>query len=176
MRLRLLTVLAVCFTLLSGCSSDTPSQIRYSMIQDLEPGLMVESKNVKLTLNPALDGGGIVLQVSEHSLREARFHRWAEPLESQLKALVNNVLAHEKFKLKGQNLEVYVSRFQGSEDGKVYVSASFSLVNANGRTVKLSNRHFVSVQPSSGYESLVATLRLGFDRICSEALTELKRR
>lgn len=175
MRVRLLLGLALCAALLGGCSSsETPSQIRYSMVQDLEPWMMSASPNVKLLLNPALDGGGIVLQISEHSLREARFHRWAEPLDSQLTALVNNALGRDKFKLKDQTLEIYVSRFQGSESGKVYVSATFSLVNAKGRTIRTSNRQFEADQISPGYEDLVSTLRTGFDQVCREAFLELK--
>ena len=175
MRARLLIGIALCTALLGGCgSSDSPSQIRYSMIQDLKPEMMSGSSNVKLLLNPALDGGGIVLQVSEHSLREARFHRWAEPLDSQLLALVNNALVNENFKLKGHTLEVYVTRFQGSEFGKVYVSAAFSLVNAHGRTLRTSNRQYEADQSSSGYDELVSTLRSGFDKVCHEAFLELK--
>ncbi|MBO5566784.1 MAG: membrane integrity-associated transporter subunit PqiC [Succinivibrio sp.] len=174
MRARLLAGLALCTVLLGGCaSSDTPSQIRYSMIQDLEPSMMSGSSNVKLQLNPALDGGGIVLQVSDHSLREARFHRWAEPLDSQLTALVNNALVSEKFRLKGQILNVYVSRFQGSEAGKVYVSAAFSLMTPQGNTIKTSNRQLEALQEAEGYEALVASLRSGFDRVCHEALIDL---
>ena len=175
MRSRILMGIALCTALLGGCTSgDTPSQVRYSMIQDLQPRMMSDSPNVKLLLNPALDGGGIVLQVSEHSLREARFHRWAEPLDSQLTALVNNALGREKFSLKDQNLEVYVSRFQGSESGKVYVSAAFSLVNNNGRILRTSNRQFEADQIAPGYDALVSTLRSGFDKICHEAILELK--
>ncbi len=174
MKLRILGGLVLCAMLLGGCASDTPSQIRYSMVQDLDPQMMSGASNINLQLNPVLDGGGIVLQVSEHSLREARFHRWAEPLSSQLTALVSNTVAQEKFRLKDRTLEVYVSRFQGSEAGKIYVSASFSIVNAQGQTIKTASRQAVTEQKSPGYDALVADMRTSFDRLCREAILELK--
>ncbi|MDY6421016.1 MAG: hypothetical protein SPL03_10790, partial [Succinivibrio dextrinosolvens] len=63
MKSRILTGLVLCATILAGCSSDTPSQIRYSMVQDLKPEMMSGSDKINLQLNPVLDGGGIVLQV-----------------------------------------------------------------------------------------------------------------
>ncbi len=174
MKKSLLTSLIFCGAVLTGCTSDTPSQIRYSMVQDLKPEMMSGLPNVNLQLTPVLDGGGIVLQVSEHSLREARFHRWAEPLDSQLTALVCNTLNREDYDLKDLSLKVYVSRFQGSEAGKIYVSAAFSLVDAQGNILKTVSRQHESMQSTQGYDALVAELRSGFDKICYEAVLELK--
>lgn len=176
MRSRILIGLVLCAAFLGGCATDTPSHIRYSMVQDLGPEMMSGASNINLQLNPVLDGGGIVLQVSDHSLREARFHRWAEPLDSQLTALVLNTMIRENFTLKNQTLNVYVARFQGSESGKIYVSASFSVVNAHGQTVRTASRQVEADQKSSGYESLVAALRNCFDRVCQDAFVELKKK
>lgn len=174
MKSRILTGLVLCAALLGGCASDTPSQIRYSMVQDLKPEMMSGSEKINMQLNPVLDGGGIVLQVSDHSLREARFHRWAEPLNEQLEALVSNTMSHENFQLKEQTLDVYVARFQGSEAGKIYVSASFTLLNAKGQRIRTVSRQIETEQQTAGYDALVATLRSGFDKICHEAIAELK--
>ncbi|SFS48169.1 hypothetical protein SAMN02910357_00986 [Succinivibrio dextrinosolvens] len=175
MKSRILTGLVLCAAILGGCSSgDTPSQIRYSMVQDLKPEMMSGSEKINMQLNPVLDGGGIVLQVSDHSLREARFHRWAEPLNEQLEALVSNTISQENFRLKDQSLDVYVARFQGSEAGKIYVSASFSLINSKGQIIKTVSRQIETEQQTAGYDALVAALRSGFDRICHEAIAELK--
>jgi len=144
------------------------------MVQDLAPEMMSGSSNIILQLNPVLDGGGIVLQVSDHSLREARFHRWAEPLNAQLIALISNTMNKDKFSLKDHGLEVYVARFQGSESGKIYVSASFSVLNAQGLRIKTVSRQLETQQSEPGYDALVFALRSGFDRICHEAILELK--
>lgn len=174
MKSRILTGLILSVAMLGGCSNDTPSQIRYSMVQDLKPEMMSGSDKINLQLNPVLDGGGIVLQVSEHSLREARFHRWAEPLNEQLEALVINTIKQENFSLRDQTLDVYVSRFQGSEAGKIYVSASFSVVNAKGQTIRTASRQFETQQQTAGYDALVSALRASFDKVCHEAVAELK--
>jgi hypothetical protein len=144
------------------------------MVQDLAPEMMSGSSNIILQLNPVLDGGGIVLQVSDHSLREARFHRWAEPLNAQLIALISNTMNKDKFSLKDHGLEVYVARFQGSESGKIYVSASFSVLNAQGLRIKTVSRQLETRQVEPGYDALVFALRAGFDRICHEAILDLK--
>ncbi|MBP5243626.1 MAG: membrane integrity-associated transporter subunit PqiC, partial [Succinivibrio sp.] len=145
-----------------------------SMVQDLSPEMMSGSSDIILQLNPVLDGGGIVLQVSDHSLREARFHRWAEPLNAQLGALVSNNLSKEKFSLKDHTLEVYVARFQGSESGNIYISASFSVLNSQGLKLKTVSRQLETQQSEPGYDALVSSLRTGFDWICHDALLELK--
>ncbi len=173
MKSRILTGLILGVAMLGGCSNDTPSQIRYSMVQDLQPETMSGSEKINLQLNPVLDGGGIVLQVSEHSLREARFHRWAEPLNEQLEALVINTMKHENFILRDQTLDVYVSRFQGSEEGKIYVSASFSVINAKGEPIRTASRQLETQQQTAGYDALVSALRSCFDKLCHEAITEL---
>lgn len=175
MKSKLLTGLVLFSAILCGCTSDTPpSQIRYSMVQDLAPEMMSGSSNIILQLNPVLDGGGIVLQVSDHSLREARFHRWAEPLNAQLGALVSNTMSKDKFSLNGHTLEVYVARFQGSASGNIYISASFSLLTPQGLKKKTVSRQLETQQSEPGYDALVSALRSGFDRICHDALLELK--
>ncbi len=176
MRLKLLCSLALFSLIINGCNSEVPSQIRYSMVQDLDPKFMSTQPNVNLRLNSSLNNGGIVLQISENTLREARFHRWAEPLDSQLKAIVSNILNNEKMSFKKRKLDVYVSRFQGSESGKVYVSASFTLLSEQGKSIYTVSRQDESYQSSAGYESLVSALRKSFDKICHEAIIELNSR
>ncbi len=175
MRFKILLGLILGTLLMTGCSGSTaPSQIRYSMVQDLDPAMLAMQEGVTLRLTPALNDGGIVLQVGSNTLREARFHRWAEPLDSQLKALTANALLSEHMSLKGQTLEVFVSRFQGSESGQVYVSAAFTLLDAKGHALARVSRSAQSAQEKPGYEALVSALRQNFDKICSEALRELK--
>ena len=80
----------------------------------------------------------------------------------------------DKFSLKDHGLEVYVARFQGSESGKIYVSASFSVLNAQGLRIKTVSRQLETRQVEPGYDAMVFALRAGFDRICHEAILDLK--
>jgi len=48
------------------------------------------------------------------------------------------------------------------------------VVNAKGQTIRTASRQLETEQQTAGYDALVAALRSGFDKICHEAIAELK--
>ncbi len=155
-----------------GCAETPTNQVRYSMVQDLNPSALREDPRVVLELNPALNEGGVVLQSGSNGLVEAKFHRWAEPLDQQLLAITRACLDERKTRLGRQLLEVYVARFQGSPEGTVHVGAAFALVRGD-RRVKSVDRSVELSQSKIGYPALVEELKAAYTKICQEALDEL---
>ncbi|MCR5084324.1 MAG: ABC-type transport auxiliary lipoprotein family protein [Succinivibrionaceae bacterium] len=158
--------------MVAGCGSDINPE-RYSMVQGVKAASLVQGAGVSVELSPVLDEGGIVLQVSRNSLIGAKHHRWAEPLEMQLRILCSEALGRSGRSLRGGRLGIVVSRFQGSESGQAYISAVFTRYDKRGRergTVGLDRE---LTQQGEGYTMLVDTLREGFSRMCDEAIGQL---
>lgn len=143
---------------LNGCSSDSVNYDRYSLIEDIAPDVFDANYDITLSVNEALNEGGVVLKTSDVTLRSAVNHRWTSDIKEQLAMLLADSLS--KYSVSNRlKIKVHVSKFYGSTSGQTYVN--FNCIVSKGS----SKPHFVKeyslngTQAKDGYASLVSKLK-----------------
>lgn len=160
--------------MLTGCAVSVPPLHQYLLVQpeldktSLKQGDKVPALAIKrIKVAPFLAGSGIVMQTSTHEINVAGQHRWAAPLERQLRRGLSSVLKkrlgevavfHQAPPKNVSRLSVSVYEFQGTHTGNAFVSGTWRLLNADGKIVA---RHGFRVEESlqaDGYDALVRAL------------------
>ena len=156
---------------LIGCAS-TPTERSYYLLRaevpaDLAPAdpdalLGIARPSIAQYLNRT----GIVVQVGEHQVREARYHLWAEPLDRGIRYY----LSHRVSALLGRSLntgpgtedtwryriDVSVEEFHGTLNGEARLVANWSLRNLmNGAVIEAQYLRRTRQQTGDGYPALV---------------------
>lgn len=110
---------------------------------------------VRIHLPPYLAQDGLIMELDSTRLHSARQHRWADPLDKQLQ----RILARQLDKPDGQ-LDVWVTRFQGSADGQAVIDASWRYQGDSGQ----QSGDFQWQEPlaENGYAGLVKALNQGW--------------
>lgn len=168
------SMLVPCLSLgLSACSlSEDVNYVRYTLIQDVDPMVYQSSYIVEVQIAPLLDQGSVVLQVSDVSLRPAKNYRYSSQLSNELTLLFLNEL-HKSDLSTNYQFGLYVSKFQGTLDGKVLVEVLGQVVDSRNKRVIFSksyNRE--DTQQSDGYEQLVLSLKENFIDISQEMIAD----
>lgn len=118
-----------------------------------------------------LDNDGIVMQLNDIELYQAREHLWAESigqqLQQQLQQRLSKALPNSQIVSKGQpsssglavrELRLQVYRFQGQLNGDALAQGQWQLLDGNGTL--LSQHNFSQTAPlaDNGYPALVRAL------------------
>lgn len=107
---------------LSGCIAPADVNFeRYTLTQDVRPEAYLHEYDIKLTLAPILSQGGVVLQMSEVTLRPAKNYRYSANLADELSLLLGDALLTVNAP-KDLSYEVYVAKFQGTTEGEALVT------------------------------------------------------
>lgn len=120
----------------------------------------------RVTLPAYLDREGIVLETGDHRIQAAREHRWAEPLSSSLRRMLQAGIARASGHSVGdlrddvtghrQVLDVDVHQLHATVGGEVTLAADWQL--REPRTGRVLQRHeFVrrTLTRQAGYEAVV---------------------
>lgn len=135
---------------------------RYSLTLDIDPKTYLYQAEVDLSLAPALDQGGVVLQMSDVTLRPAKNYRYSADLDKELRLLLVDELLKADLGTSIQSLktDVYVSQFQGTIDGLALVAFSVKLSDMkSGKTILLKDYAAQTNIPQDGYDALVSELK-----------------
>ena len=183
---------------LAGCATQGTEDTRYTLPDAPLSGDRAAAEVVgdfdgsvwlsPLSLTSYLDDQGIVMQLDDIRIHQARHHLWAEPLDSQLmrqlRERLSVALPEADILRRGQtaqaaspalHVDLRVERFQGRDDGMAVVGGDWRIRDAQDRT--LSRESFAIERPldSDGYPALVRALGGAWDTLgerLAEALTE----
>lgn len=178
---------------LAGCATQGTEDTRYTLPDDDAVTEVAGDFDGSVWLSPLsltsyLDDQGIVMQLDDIRIHQARHHLWAEPLDSQLmrqlRERLSVALPEADILRRGQtaqaaspalHVDLRVERFQGRDDGMAVVGGDWRIRDAQDRT--LSRESFAIERPldSNGYPALVRALGGAWDTLgerLAEALTQ----
>lgn len=179
--------------LLTGCAG-TPSQShRYTLPDDTRtvasitaapasgaPAHSLVLRSVRLA--NYLDGDGIVLQLDDITLNQARDHLWAEDLGRQLERGMRTRLANRlpDTRVLGDGrptgaleLRIDVEHFQGHYDGLAIVRGEWQLRDARGDVIELAPFSVATTLDADGYPALVRALGRTWDQVADELASRI---
>lgn len=124
-----------------------------------------------------LDGSGIVLQTTDQQIAVASQHRWAEPLERQLRRSLYAVLLQRLGRVAvfewpatvadAAGLFIALDAFQGRHTGDVVIAGSWRLTSEEGDILIRRRFHLVRPLSANGYDALVVALSNGWQTIAT---------
>ncbi|MFC3285425.1 PqiC family protein [Litchfieldella rifensis] len=190
--IRLLGLL-IALSLVTGCASSPASATRYTLPEGSDS--VTEGKAsapYTLVVRPLrvadyLDAEGIVLQLDDITLNQAREHQWAEDLSRQLERglrqrLANrlpdtHVLSDDVADTDSLRLLLTVDRFQGRYDGLAIAGGQWQLRDARGRLLAQESFSAETELDADGYPALVRALGRSWDKVAdrlAERIVELR--
>lgn len=173
----------------AGCASKTVQPTSYMLPtsipeQHYSNALAVAIAPVRLT--GLLDNQGIVMELNDIEVHQARYHLWAEDigvqLQQQLQQRLTLSLPHAQIVAKGQPLQadlpqrevrVSVNAFQGSYSGKAIVQGQWLLLGEQGQLLKQHNFRIEQPLPADGYPALVRALASAWDQVSEQLAATL---
>jgi len=186
-----ITLVLVLFTL-AGCASAPPERSYYLLRAEVPNDLAAAppAPAAGLGLFPVaayLDRAGVVVEVGENQVREARFPLWAEPLDRGIRTyLSDRIAAQLGYRLETgpgsvgpirYRIDVSVEEFHGSLDGETKLVARWSVRDLEDDSLTLSRRFSQqSRQSDDGYASVVKSQLALLDDLAAEiaqGLTDL---
>lgn len=179
---------------LAGCASSGPAPQRYTLPAAAEGHQAVagaEAEHLLLLRPPRLahylDVDGLVMQVDDITLVEARGHQWAEALGRQLERGLRGRLASRLLDTRvmldeagvrepdGLSLRLELDRFQGRHDGLAVIGGQWQLRDAEGRLLAMEPLRAETELDDDGYPALVRALGRGWDRVADELAEAVRR-
>ena len=138
-----------------GCAS-TPETRYFVLALPPEAGENVRADVTveTVSLPTYLRSDGIALATSPHTVRHARFHRWAEPLDEGIARTLRTDLSRRVGTQAW--VEVDVQFFHGDPDGNVLLQARWQVRLPCGNPASGNFAGKVQ-QATNGYSSMVAT-------------------
>ncbi|MBM7457163.1 hypothetical protein HNR62_003075 [Oceanisphaera litoralis] len=174
---------------LSGCTGSDPAPSSY-LLPATAPTQQYPTA-LAITVAPIgvaghLDSDGIVLQLNDIEVYQARQHRWAEDLGKQLQQQLRQRLAlslpRAQVVGKGQpllggvpvrDIRIQVSRFQGHHDGMALAEGQWQLLDGRGRLLKQAGFRVEQPLTDDGYPALVRALAAAWDQVADQLAAEL---
>lgn len=172
---------------LTACASKVDSPTTY-MLPTTTPEQQYPSV-LGITIAPVrvssyLDNEGIVMELNDIEVYQARHHLWAEDIGKQLQQQLQQQLAtslpHAQVVATGQALQsgmpqreirVSVSRFQGTYDGNAIAQGQWQLLDAQGQLLKQQSFNIEHPLSADGYPTLVRSLGAAWDQIANQITT-----
>lgn len=173
----------------AGCASKTVQPTSYMLPTSIQEqhysnALAVAIAPVRLT--GLLDNPGIVMELNDIEVHQARYHLWAEnigvQLQQQLQQRLTLSLPQAQIVAKGQPLQtglpqrevrVSVNAFQGSYSGKAIVQGQWLLLGEQGQLLKQHNFRIEQPLPVDGYPALVRALASAWDQVSEQLAATL---
>jgi uncharacterized protein len=177
---------------LTGCATPGPPASRYTLPgSEAVPVAGAQAEHLLLMRAPRLahylDVDGIVLQLDDITLNEARQHLWAEPLGRQLERGLRARLAERlpdtrvmRDEGNGRHTEALtlrleVDRFQGHHDGLALASGQWQLQAADGRLLAMASFRSETELDDDGYPALVRALGRSWDDVAEQIGEAIRR-
>lgn len=182
------TLLALLLSLLlSACASNVTPPTRYVLPNVNQPNAP-ESPKAELSIDTVrlahyLDVEGIVMQLDDIEMREAREHQWAEGLNRQLARNLRDDLADALKSVQVVNgnagsgdaltLRLDVDAFHGRYDGYAIASGQWQLRDAQNKLLHLDRFQTRTALEDDGYPALVRALSKSWANVASDIASTL---
>ncbi|MFC2992825.1 PqiC family protein [Halomonas tibetensis] len=176
---------------LAGCASSGPAPTRYALPEAVGSAAGVEAQHLLLLSPPRLahylDVDGLVMQVDDITLVEARGHQWAEALGRQLERGLRLRLAARLPDTRvmldeagvsepgALSLRLEIDRFQGRHDGQAVIGGQWQLRDDKGSLLAMDSLRVEAELDDDGYPALVRALGRGWDSAADELAEALRR-
>ena len=175
---------------LAACASAPPERFYYLLRAQIDGDLApADPKRLAgigpVRIAPYLNQAGVMVQVEENRIREARYHLWAEPLDRSIRYYLEDRVAS----LLGRQLnpgpgatdswryriDVSVEEFHGTMNGEVRLVARWSLVDLKRDSVLETQRFARKLdQMGDGYPGLVTTQIALLDELSAKLADALR--
>lgn len=177
-------------SLLTACASSVSPPSRY-MLPTVSPSDTTASPQAHIQIAPPrlahyLDVDGIVFQLDDIEMREAREHQWADTLASQLERNLRGRLAQELPSIhfsrtsspsdESLSLHVDIDEFQGRYDGYAIVSGQWQLRDSKNTLLHLDSFHARTALSDDGYPALVRALGQSWSDVAQDIAKTLEHR
>lgn len=174
---------------LSGCASSDSAPSSY-LLPSTAPTKQYPHA-LAITVAPVgiaghLDSDGIVMQLNDIEVYQARQHLWAEDLSKQLQQQLQQRLTlslpQAQVVNKGQpildgvpvkDIRIQVSRFQGHHDGMAIAEGQWQLLDGSGRLLKQAGFRVEQPLTDDGYPALVRALATAWDKVADQLAAEI---
>ena len=172
---------------LTACASKVDSPTTYMLpttVPEQQYSTTLGLAIAPVSISSYLDNEGIVMELNDIEVYQARQHLWAEDIGKQLQQQLQQQLAaslpRAQVVLKGQTLQsnmphrevrVSVSRFQGSYEGSAIAQGQWQLLDAKGQLLKQQSFKLEQPLTRDGYPTLVRALGAAWDKVASELAT-----
>ncbi|WP_417614482.1 PqiC family protein [Oceanisphaera sp.] len=176
---------------LAGCAGSNPGPASYVLPASAPEQQYANAMAVKVApvrLAGHLDSEGIVMQLNDIEVYQARQHLWAEDIGRQLQQQLQQRLAltlpQAHVVSQGQPLQagvpvrdirVFVSRFQGHYQGGAIAEGQWQLLDGSGRVLKQARFNIEQPLADDGYPALVRALGSAWDTLADQLAAELVR-
>jgi uncharacterized lipoprotein YmbA len=175
--------------LMAGCANKTVQTSSYMLPastpeQHYSNALAVAIAPIRLS--GLLDNQGIVMELNDIEVHQARHHLWAEDidvqLQQQLQQRLSLSLPQAQIVAKGQPLHaglpqrevrVRINAFQGSYSGNAIVQGQWLLLGEQGQLLKQHNFRIEQPLPADGYPALVRALASAWDQVSEQLAATL---
>lgn len=182
--------------LLTGCAGTGTETSRYTLpvsqfaVEEVYENNAVDVLVVEpIRMASYLNSEGIVMQLSDIEVLQARNHLWAESLgrqlerslRQQLSAALPNTRVLTEARAAGDEplrLRIDLDQFQGRYDGRAVVSGQWQVRNGQGEILSQDSFSVERVLESDGYPALVRSLAQAWNEVAgiiAEDLAQLRR-
>ncbi|PAU70971.1 PqiC family protein [Vreelandella alkaliphila] len=184
---RYLSLFGLCI-LLSACASSVTPPSRYMLPSEnavSSPSQPIGTLQVRSPrLAHYLDVDGIVMQLDDITLNEAREHQWAESIGRQLERVLRAQLSQELTSIQvvhadgnapeALTLLLEVDQFQGRHDGRAVTSGQWQLRGADNNLLALKSFSAETELQQDGYPALVRSLGESWDKVALQIANEIR--
>ena len=187
-RLPLLLLIISLSLLLSACASSVSPPARYML--PASPAVNAPA-NAQATLQVRtprlahyLDVDGMVMQLDDITLNEAREHQWAEGIGRQLERALRAELADQLpsvqvVRAEGSSpgaltLSMEVDQFQGRFDGVAVASGQWQLRDTDGELLALKSFTAETTLEQDGYPALVRSLGESWESVAAQIAQQVR--
>lgn len=182
---------ALLIVLLSACAKQAVDKQHYFLpspggqpetLDKLEAARLLQITDVALA--DFLDKSGLVLQLDDITLNQAKNHVWAEDLRQQinrgLQARLNR--QQQAYTVVGSQtaatlrLSIEIHAFHGRYDGLALTSGQWQLRNQQGEVEQITRFEIQTELNQSGYPALVRALGENLDKLSGQIAGHLQQR
>lgn len=179
--------------LVTGCAGSPASPSSYMLPTVNEASPITYSTQLAVKVAPIglashIDNEGIIMQLNDIEVYQAREHLWAQDIAQQLQQQLQDRLAKDLpnavIVSKGQSvpkglpvreLRVQVSRFQGQYSGDALAEGRWQLLDEQGQLIKQHSFRVLTPLNQDGYPALVRALGSAWQQQADELAKVLSR-
>lgn len=163
----------LCCSLTACTNTQQASNLeRYTLTQEVAPQVFMSQQDVNVKLASALEMSGVMIELSDISLRPAQNFRYVDDLDKELRLLTINQYLQKDFP-KNYHTAIFVSKFQGTLDGQTKVWAYIEVRNHRNKLVFRDEFKRENKINSDGYDSLVQGLKDTYISIIDEVILKV---